>query len=1627
MRFGLLSVQFVVVCLISITGTPNALAAQRGDADGDRDIDVADFSKFQLCFNNSTAEPPSLDCSLFDFNGDGKIDLDDFKALHNTLLGPGIIPPTLTDTSIIIGKVFHAQTGQALEGARVTAVFYPASEGEPDLSPVALTDADGSFKFETVPIGGATTFLLRIRKEGFAENLRRVEIMAGRCWRVDDAHLNPVTPPVMVTVKEGGMLVEPTSQVTLEIPPGALMEDSEIGITVLSSEDAIRDKLPQLVAGGIVGTYIDISGVFGDQTNVPVTMRVPNTYNLPIGTELRFGKIDHNTLEWMDLEEAFGGSQQDGVGIGVVKSDDNGGTVIEVQFDHFCSVCTGYCLPFPTPSSTDGSGGGPGGKDGDCGGAGNSLISFREGDLSETVELPPFQEWGQPWGLALGYSSSAASPSITLTAQIDYDSTRPVERTIFEFNIEGVTVEAAYDFSQNDHKHHGTFFWDGRNGLGDLMPTGTYPYSIVATSLNADTPVAISAGFGEPAAQTFGGLTYPGLTSLRSEVIEERVVLVNLSDSPYGAGWSVLNEHRLHFDPDGCVVLLRDNADWRLFVPRANAPNSFDSPAQDFTSLVRNPADGTYVRLFDDGTIHHFAGTGRLDRIVDRYGYVTQYTYENGLLTRISSPTGYFYDLEYAGGKLTRIIDSAGRQSLIGIDASGDLTSFTNAVGSTRQFGYDSNHLLVEQIGPRGERTEYEYANGRVVQARAFDVDGTTLLRTHTFGPSALKGEARAALAVGLGTLKNPIPVVEDRSDTFIDGRGETSIRETDLNGFPKRWVDPLGREALFTVDENGLLLSRTRPDGSVTEFEYDDQGNRTLIHELTDGSTIQTEYDGPFQQVSKSTNALGNELILAYFPDGNLSSIQAASPANTASFEYQDATILNLPTRTVNVLGNPTLLTYEPHGNIESLTDPLLRTTSVAYDAAGNVVAITDPNGETTNLTYDDNNRPITLLDSDSGLTQFAYGDTGCGCSTNNLTGITFPNNTTMSFRYDGLNRLVETIDQVGHSSTFSYDPEGNLVESLNRNGERITFQYDAVGQPIRKELPGSDVTIFGYDLLGNLSSASNSAAQLESTWDFLSRLTRARQTIPRDAGTDQAAPLSSLIEYEYNLLGNRVMMRDQTGVTEYTYDNINRVTGITDPALDTWTFVYNPARLTEIRTPNGTVTRLTYNVAERVTEILHATDTGVELVTMGYDRYDDNGNNTVETLVNSADTWNLAFAYDALNRLLQNTINDVPNASLSNAASVFDDANRLLDNGTFAYTYDNEGRLTAKQRLGSPMVTSYEYDAESRLLRFTEVIEDAVPPLTVVETVYAYDPFGRRVMKNVNGAITRFVYEGPSILRETDDAYVARKIYTNAWGFDRPLAVRNLVTQQSLYYHADRLGSIVAMTDASGTVVQEYVYDAFGAIMHEMAPSLAQPLMFTAREFDRESGMYYYRNRYYDPTVGRFITEDPIGFAGGDINFYNYVAGNPVNFRDPTGLGPVATALGTLSAVAGAAGAYAGAASAQIGLTGAATAGGLTAAGAAVLGVGAAGFAAGLGVGTAAVALYPPLGTGAGNGICNLVGCDKSDFVPGFRDAEKRGKKKARAAAACAAAAGAGRAPSGPAAAPGRVPSGVGRGVDR
>ena len=179
-------------------------------------------------------------------------------------------------------------------------------------------------------------------------------------------------------------------------------------------------------------------------------------------------------------------------------------------------------------------------------------------------------------------------------------------------------------------------------------------------------------------------------------------------------------------------------------------------------------------------------------------------------------------------------------------------------------------------------------------------------------------------------------------------------------------------------------------------------------------------------------------------------------------------------------------------------------------------------------------------------------------------------------------------------------------------------------------------------------------------------------------------------------------------------------------------------------------------------------------------------------------------------------------------------------------------------------------------------------MPSALNIRVSFKYDQFGRRIYKSSSSGTSIFAYDEDNLIEEANasGAVVAR--YSQGLNIDEPLAM--LRSGTTSYYQADGLGSLTSLSNTAGALAQTYTFDSFGK-QTASSGSLTNPFQFTGRESDSETNLYFLRARYYDPAIGRFLSEDPIGFKGG-IDFYRYVRNNPVRFTDPSGRGPISCA---------------------------------------------------------------------------------------------------------------------------------------
>jgi RHS repeat-associated protein len=365
------------------------------------------------------------------------------------------------------------------------------------------------------------------------------------------------------------------------------------------------------------------------------------------------------------------------------------------------------------------------------------------------------------------------------------------------------------------------------------------------------------------------------------------------------------------------------------------------------------------------------------------------------------------------------------------------------------------------------------------------------------------------------------------------------------------------------------------------------------------------------------------------------------------------------------------------------------------------------------------------------------------------------------------------------------------------------------------------------------------------------------------------------------------RLAKDDQNGIAvSYSYDKDSRVISLSfldrtvtysyDKAgspirIDDIAFEYDPNHiLTSVIYPNGTKERFAYDEIYNITSVATATAT----ITYSHDR------RGLITQKNGT-----SYGYDPtgqLTRAASESFRYDPNGNILNNNALYDTkTNRLIKNDLSQLGYDPLGNIITKQNRLTNTAATYTFDPKSRLVAYEQKDETNT---TVKSLAFRYDPLGRRVGKTEDGVTKRYLYDGPNIIAILDQNNNIIATITHYPTIDTPLSITN--QNGTFYYHRDHQGSIIALTDQNGNIVESFTYDEhFGTIVeHTKLFETDNPYAYTGREVDAPE-LYYYRARYYDPTIKRFISEDPIGFASGDYNFYRYVRNSPVNYVDPWG----------------------------------------------------------------------------------------------------------------------------------------------
>lgn len=828
-----------------------------------------------------------------------------------------------------------------------------------------------------------------------------------------------------------------------------------------------------------------------------------------------------------------------------------------------------------------------------------------------------------------------------------------------------------------------------------------------------------------------------------------------------------------------------------------------------------------------DGTVYHFLadptapGRNLLSTITDRNGNVTTITRDS------TNPID-----------VSKVTDPVGRSLTFQYDSTNRIISVTDPIGRKVSYTYNSMGTLATVTDLAGGVTTYDYENGAANQILLTSITDPRGVQTVTniydgFGRVIEQDTPDGGALTIAYTLLNPSIPTSPVLQTVV--------------------TDPLGRKTTYRFNPQQFLLDATDPSGQSQNYQVESGSNLELAEKSnpSDASALPSPGDVAYTydangNVLTSTDALGQKTTFTYDPVYNQITSVTDANGHTSSFAYDGNG--NLQTA-ADANGKATRFTYNSYGQVLTITDALGKKTTLAYDSAGNLTTVTDPLGHSGTIHYDAISRPVQATD--------ALGQTS-------------------SVQYDSLNRVTQQTDPLGHTVSLAYDENGNLLSLTDALNHMTSFTYDDLNRLLTRKTPLGKTDSRQYDLAGNLTQFTDRRGQVSKfAYDTLDRL----------IGESYAD--GNLVARTYDAFGRLLTVQDTAGgAFSYAYDLNNRLLGSASPT-GTIQYAYDPAgqrtarqvagqspvqygydpdgRLLSAAMPQAAL-QFAYDDRDELTGITRANGVSSSF------GYDDAGR--LLSLAHTSGATSLysqSYTYDADGQRTGSSTSSAQPLITQPVVNTYDAGNRLTKSGATTYAYDDDGNLISET--GPSGTTSYSWDTRGRLTAITTPIG---------KTNFAYDFVGN-LLAQTNGAgsplHTYLLDDATNVVAESDNGGTPAAVLTGL-GIDDHFAFIP-ASGSPLYGMSDALNSTVEMTDGSGSVKSQFAYEPYG---QTTANGGAYPFQYTGR-VPVSSSLYYYRARFYNPILGRFISEDPIGFGGG-INFYSYVNDDPEFFTDEVGL---------------------------------------------------------------------------------------------------------------------------------------------
>ena len=850
---------------------------------------------------------------------------------------------------------------------------------------------------------------------------------------------------------------------------------------------------------------------------------------------------------------------------------------------------------------------------------------------------------------------------------------------------------------------------------------------------------------------------------------------------------------------------------------------------------------------------------------------------EYDLLSRKTAEYAPNYSADKSHGSLTTYYPDGNKKSET--DAEGNVTSYV----------YDAYGQVIKKTNPDGTMNLTAYDGLQREKATYFlgSENGTKQILTKTsyefagynFDIYSALDTSASHSCKGLKTTKTTY-ITENKqviSETLTDIKEHTIYEKTNgetkrtsayyANGQLARQTDALGN---ITKYEYGYLNKvtktytpfNTKSNGSVnysvTENQYDKNGNVTLAKQ-----TVQKQ-DSDTVKYSVTENQYNAQGLLTQV---TLSDGTSNGEKNITKYFYNNAGIQTKMYTGLNSTNDSDYMTtnyeYDAWGHLVRTTDSTgYNSGATTYDLNGNALTVTDANGNVTTNTYDALNRVLTA-------------NTICSDTSKNVS---------KSYVYDNMGRVrSKTANEV--QTSYQYDNLGRVYQELSEKSFKGYF-YEGISQYAKEQLVGIN------------HQTMYSSTQYEYDAEM------------RIAQVKESGNLTATYTYDAN--GNKVSETLANGVVStYSYNGCNKVTklvtksGNSDISSYEYSYYLDGSDACKVRNENGTIetTSYDYDGLKRLTR--ESISNGKTADTYSYE-YDDYGNRS-KMVANGSEEYETVYDYTVNGKytaLLQKeikTVEETSNATISDGLAISPTdliTSTAADAKTeeTAYSYDANGNQITKT--AESKTETNTYDGLNQLIGFTDGETTAS---------YKYNADGLRTSKTVDGKTINHIWDGnKQIVVDMDDSdWYSAEVYVRGTNLLAKFSKQsgNVKTDYQ-YYTQNAHGDVVNLTDSTGAITKSYKYDAFG-VEQNVDDADDNAFRYCGEYYDSESGTIYLRARYYDPTIGRFISRDSVTGENTDplsLNLYTYCHNNPILGVDPSGHLPnwAKFAIGAVATVA-------------------------------------------------------------------------------------------------------------------------------